>query len=84
MCFVYALYNAENKKIYIGQTADINYRLAEHNNKKGNHYTAKVTGAWIVIYQEQVESRRDALVRERQLKSFKGRQFIKKFIPVKD
>lgn len=81
MWFVYALYNAENNKIYIGQTANIDKRFTEHNHKRGNHYTAKITGDWILIYTEQVFDKREALIREKQLKSFRGRAFIKKYIP---
>lgn len=78
--FVYALYNAENNKIYIGQTSDLDRRLIEHNNKKGNHYTAKTAGEWKLIYKEYVQDRSAALKREKQLKSFRGREYIKKHI----
>ena len=81
MWYVYALYNAENGKIYIGETGDIKRRVREHNRKRGNHYTAKISGEWKVIYTEEVLNRVQALVRERQLKSYQGREFIKKHIP---
>lgn len=81
MFFVYALYNRANEKIYIGQTADLEKRIAGHNQKRGNHYTAKVDGRWILIYKEEVVNRSAALVREKQLKSYQGRQFLKQYIP---
>lgn len=81
--FVYALYNKVGEKIYIGQTANLEKRLAEHNSKKGKHFTTKLDGEWKVIYKEQVEDRKQALIREKQLKSYQGRQFIKQYIPVK-
>lgn len=80
MYFVYALYNKELNKIYIGQTANLEKRLTGHNNKIGNHYTAKVNGTWILIYKESVTDRYQALIREKQLKSYRGREFIKQFI----
>lgn len=80
---VYALYNKEGKKIYIGQTGKIEKRLEEHNKKRGNHFTSKYKGDWTIIYEEEVKNRREAILREKQLKSFKGREFIKQFI-VKD
>ncbi|MBI4084573.1 MAG: GIY-YIG nuclease family protein, partial [Candidatus Levybacteria bacterium] len=80
MWFVYALYNSEAGKIYIGETSDIERRLTEHNKKRGNHYTAKVGGIWELIYKEKVEDRKRALIREKQLKSYRGREFIKKYI----
>ena len=82
MFYVYALYNSKNGKIYIGQTSDLDKRLAEHNNKLGNHFTAKLDGEWILIYKEFAADRIQALKREKQLKSFRGREFIKKHIPV--
>lgn len=82
MWFVYALYNHTSKKIYIGETEDIQRRVLEHNSKLGNHFTAKYDGEWEVIYQEQVSTRTQALVREKQLKSFRGREFLKQYIPL--
>ncbi|MBI4039516.1 hypothetical protein HY388_01685 [Candidatus Daviesbacteria bacterium] len=46
-----------------------------------NSFTARFDGEWKLIYKEQVEDRKEALLREKQLKSYRGREFIKKFIP---
>lgn len=81
MFYVYALYNSKNDKIYIGQTGNLDKRLAEHNNKLGNHFTTKLDGEWILVYKETLNSRTEAMKREKQLKSFKGREFIKNHIP---
>ncbi len=82
MYFVYALYNKKHDKIYIGQTINLEQRLDLHNDKRfKNSYTAKIDGQWELIYKESCESRELALKRERELKSFRGRQFVKKFIP---
>ena len=78
--FVYAIYNQRHDKFYIGQTFDINKRLVEHNNKVFKGYTSQFDGPWILIYKEEVSSRQEALKREKQLKSFRGREFIKKQI----
>jgi len=78
MNIVYAVYNKNRKKIYIGQTQNLEERIKLHNNGTfNNSYTAKLGGEWILIYSEVAENRRSALTRERQLKSYKGRQFIK-------
>jgi putative endonuclease len=82
MWIVYALYNLEKEKIYIGQTANIERRLIEHNQKRGNHFTANIKGDWKLIYKEEINTRREALIREKQLKSYRGREFIKKLIIV--
>lgn len=78
---VYVLYNEQANKIYIGQTADLENRVLSHNCKKGNHYTARFQGEWKLIYKESVATRSEALKREKQLKSFRGREFIKQYIP---
>lgn len=58
----------------------IERRLREHN--QGRHsFTGRLQGDWVLIYQESVATRSEALKREKQLKSFKGREFLKKYIP---
>lgn len=83
MHFVYAIYNRECKKIYIGQTENLEERIALHNNKSfKKSYTSRFEGIWELIYKEEAFDRKSALTREKQLKSYQGRQFIKKFIPL--
>ncbi len=83
MFYVYAIYNRKHNKIYIGQTNDLISRLELHNNGKfKGSYTARFDGIWESIYNEEVEDRKAALVREKQLKTYKGRQFLKQYIPV--
>ena len=52
-------------------------------NEKGfsKSYTSRFDGEWVLIYSEETENRAASLKREKQLKSFQGRQFIKKYIP---
>jgi len=82
MFYVYAIYNEKHNKIYIGQTRNLELRLKLHKEKEfRNSYTSRFNGRWELIYKEKVSNRRDALNREKQLKSYKGRKFIKKHIP---
>jgi putative endonuclease len=79
---VYAIYNRKHKKIYIGQTRDIENRLELHRRSIfTNSYTARFDGNWEVIYAEPAIDRTQALRREKQLKSYRGREFVKQFIP---
>lgn len=78
---VYTIYNLKNDKIYIGQTEDLQLRLDLHNKKTFKGYTSRFDGEWQLIYREEVATRQEALKREKQLKSFRGREFVKKFIP---
>lgn len=81
MFYVYALYNKQANKTYIGQTDNLTRRLNEHNDHKYSSYTSRYPGEWMLIYQELVTTRPEALKREKQLKSGNGRLFIKTHIP---
>ncbi len=81
MFSVYAIYNKEADKIYIGQTVNMTERLKQHNNHTFKGYTARFQGKWELIYEESVATRSEALKREKQLKSGNGRLFIRSHIP---
>jgi putative endonuclease len=78
---VYVIYNKSADKFYIGQTVNLNDRIKLHNTKAFNSYTSRFDGEWQLIYSEEVGTRQEALKREKQLKSYQGRLFVKKFIP---
>ena len=83
MVIVYALYNQTRNKIYIGQSSKLNIRIKRHNKElvtKKNSYTSLNDGKWIVVYKEEHITRIEAIKREKQLKSAKGREFIWKII----
>ncbi len=81
MFYVYAVYNRKCDKIYIGQTIDLEQRIKLHNNKVfKKSFTARFDGEWVLVYKEEIESRLEALRREKQLKSYHGREFIKNLI----
>jgi putative endonuclease len=75
MYTVYVLYSQKYDKIYIGQTEDIERRLIEHNNGLLSTYTKRYQ-PWEVIYAEEFETRSEAMRREKQLKTSRGRAFI--------
>jgi len=80
MYTVYAIYNSKHARIYIGQTRDLVERLKMHNERALKGYTSRYDGNWELIYSEELNTRSEALIRERQLKSYQGRQFIKQHI----
>ncbi|HVY68172.1 MAG TPA: GIY-YIG nuclease family protein [Patescibacteria group bacterium] len=80
MYCIYAIYNPKHNKFYIGQTKNLPERIRLHNNHVFPGYTSRFDGEWQLIYHEEVGTRQEALKREKQLKSYQGRQFIKKFI----
>lgn len=79
---VYGIYNKKHNKIYVGQTINLEKRLFEHNNHILKGYTSRYDGDWSLIYEESCIDRQHALKRESELKSYKGRQFIKTYIPL--
>jgi len=80
--FTYVLKNSETNKIYIGQTNDLKNRIDRHNGllKTKNSsftYKNKKNGQWLLLYSEEFSERKLALKREKELKSYKGREFIR-------
>jgi len=75
MYTVYALYSKEYDKIYIGYTADLEQRLLSHNELGKKGWTIKFR-PWLLIYQETIQLKSDALKREKELKTAAGRNFI--------
>jgi putative endonuclease len=75
MYTVYVIYSVSFNKIYIGQTDGLDRRLFEHNNGLLSSYTKRYK-PWKIVYTEEYETRSEALKREKQLKSQKGREFI--------
>jgi putative endonuclease len=76
---VYVIKNNENK-IYIGYTSDLEKRLLRHNgvlNRKKKSFTYKNKGPWRVVCTETFDKITEATRREKELKSSRGRDFIK-------
>ncbi len=82
MFYVYVIQSRSSDKIYIGQTIDLEKRIRQHNDPENNFslYTKKNKGPWELVYKEDVATRRDALRREKYLKSSRGRSYIKAFL----
>jgi len=81
--YVYVLQNAERKKIYIGYTNNLEKRIARHNKQlpnKRSSYTSRMSGAWKLVYSEKFKTRKEAMKREKELKSFRGREFLRKYL----
>ena len=75
MFYVYALKSSIRNYIYVGLTNNIERRIAEHN--KGENLTTKAYRPFELIYSEEHETRVDARLREKYLKSGIGKEFLK-------
>lgn len=75
MFTTYVLYSEAFDRIYIGQTSNLTNRLEEHNaglTKSTKHYIP-----WKLIYSEKFVTRKEAMKREKELKSHQDREFIR-------
>ena len=74
MYFVYIVHSVKLDKFYIGYTADIQDRLSKHNrSKKGFTSNGK---PWELVYSEEFDTKKEALLREAQLKAWKNKDRI--------
>jgi putative endonuclease len=77
--YVYVLYSLEYNKIYVGYTSDLDSRLRSHNELARKGWTIRFR-PWKLVHTETFPTKKEAMIREKQLKSFKGRTFIRKDI----
>ena len=75
MFTVYVLYSPSYNKIYIGFTSDLENRLRSHNMFASKGWTIKFR-PWEILFTENFETKTEAMKREKQLKSAKGRNYI--------
>ena len=75
MYTVYVLYSDKYNKIYIGYTSNLEQRLLSHNKLSKKGYTIRYR-PWRVFYTENYKDKTEAMKREKQLKTAKGRCFI--------
>ena len=81
MHHVYVLYSDLLDKYYLGSTADVERRTAQHNSlPKG---FTKAGRPWRLVYVEDFGSKSEALKREKYLKRMKSRRFIEELIQKK-
>ena len=75
---VYILRNPDGETS-VGQTNDFERRLFEHNDPTfhGTWHTKRHCGPWALLRTEEFQTRPNAMRRERELKTGKGRDFIK-------
>ncbi len=80
--FVYVIWNADHQRFYIGQTEDLDQRIQQHNdpNNTLSRFTKRFSGKWMLIHKEALTTRKEALMREKALKSGQGRQWLKEHV----
>ena len=78
MQYVYVLMSKKDNELYIGCTRDLKARVILHNAKKVSS-TAKRT-LFVLIYYEAYLNSTDVYNREKYMKSWNGKNFIKKVL----
>lgn len=73
--YTYILKSIKDGKLYTGYTKNLKLRLEEHN--KGKVISTKERRPLKLIYYEACLSRSDATHREKYLKTYHGKMFIK-------
>lgn len=76
--WVYILESLKNKRRYIGMTTNPQRRLLFHN--LGKTRSTSHFAPYRIIYLEEYNNKKEALKRERQIKSYKGGEALKKLI----
>jgi putative endonuclease len=72
------MYSEKNKKHYIGYTSDAEKRLSHHN--AGENKSTKSGVPWKIIREECFSTKKEAWLRERQIKRYKGGEAFKKLM----
>jgi putative endonuclease len=79
MFIVYILYSPLSGKTYVGYTANLDRRMLEHNVTETQGYTLRYR-PWELIHSEIFQTKKEAMEREKFLKTGRGREFIKKVV----
>ncbi|MBZ5529049.1 MAG: GIY-YIG nuclease family protein [Acidobacteriia bacterium] len=75
---VYILQSQTTSRYYIGQTANVEERLAYHNANYSK--SLRNRGPWQLVHREEFVTRSEVMKRERQLKSWKDRAMIERLV----
>ena len=76
MYYTYILQSAQDKQFYTGFTKDLKLRFEQHN--KGKIESTKNRRPFDLIYYEACLDRDDAVNREKYLKTYHGKMFLKR------
>ncbi|MFH1956177.1 MAG: GIY-YIG nuclease family protein [Patescibacteria group bacterium] len=78
MFYVYILQSEKDNKYYIGYTVNLSARIIWHN--EGKNKSTKHRRPLKLIYIEEYKNKKDAMKREKEIKSYKGGNAFKKLL----
>jgi putative endonuclease len=74
--FVYILFSRSIDSFYIGQSIDPTLRLEEHNLHLKSRAFTKRADDWEIFFTIQCESRKQAILIEKNIKKMKSRKYL--------
>ncbi len=78
MFTTYILQSQKNGKYYVGYTTDLKKRIYYHNS--GKNISTKSGVPWKLVKYENFETKKEAWLREHQIKKYKGGEAFSKLI----
>ena len=78
MVYVYILQSEKDGGFYIGYTTDLSRRVQQHN--AGKTRSLKHRRPLKIVYLEELNTIKEAKLREKQIKSYKGGEAFRKLI----
>ena len=73
--YVYVLESLSTGRLYTGHTKNLDERVDQHNSGKSRYTRGR--GPWRLMFYEEFASRGEAVIRERFLKTGRGRDWIR-------
>jgi len=74
MYSTYILISESTGKLYIGQTNNLNARISRHNSNR--NFTTKNKGPWRLLFSKEFNTRSEAMLYEKKLKSIKNKEYL--------
>ena len=78
MPFAYVLRSLVTGRFYTGATTDLTARMEQHNSNMSR--STKNRGPWVLVHQEEFMTLAEALCREKELKTGKGRDEVRRIL----
>jgi len=80
MFYVYIMRSKKDSSYYIGYTSNLQERIKRHNQGRSKYTKSKVP--WDLIYYEEIQTKREAMKREKLIKSYKGGEAFRKLLNI--
>ncbi len=80
MHYLYILHSKKLDRYYVGQTADVEFRINLHLNKVFSKSFTSKSNDWEIVFEYEAQTKEEFLFLERFIKRMKSRKFIEKVI----